>query len=605
MSVAGINNIFNYYRPYWSLAILSIGASSLLELTDLFTPYAMGQILNLLSQEPIDRPVQIIVNLTAQFTGLSEGPYLVAGLLTTLLFLFTVGRAPIQPWIGQWRHWNISFQARRDHYSKIHEKLFTLPIDFYDENNAGRLSSCISRGIDNHTWVYNELAGVFIPKCLRVFGIFLMILFLEWRIALAFGFSFVFILGLNQRIARELTRGEKLVYTYAESTDSRTSELIASMKTVKAFAAEARELKRQQLRFEREFKVLKDKVTRGYVRLNVRRNSIVQLFMFTILVTTLIATMRKEISLGHFVTILTLSTMAFSDIEPIGDLAEYFARRYASMVRFHELLQQPSGLDAATLDLQQSNPYKFIGKLEFRNLSFGYAPERLVLKNINLLIQPRQTIAIVGHSGAGKSTLAKLIFRYVDPNHGQILVDDNDVRSLDITCYRKCLAIVHQEVDIFNSSLLENLTYGRPNATPAEIKEACRIACFDQTISDLPHGYQTVVGERGIRLSGGQRQRLGIARALICDPAVLVFDEATSSLDYESERAIQIAMRSILGTRTVIIIAHRLSTVREADLIVVLDRGIIVETGKHEELLKHGGKYHRLFTLQETGRVQN
>jgi ATP-binding cassette subfamily B protein len=182
-------------------------------------------------------------------------------------------------------------------------------------------------------------------------------------------------------------------------------------------------------------------------------------------------------------------------------------------------------------------------------------------------------------------------------------MDGQDIRTLDVTGYRRRLAIVHQEVDIFNGTLLENLTYGNPEATFEQVQEACRIARVDEVIEHLPQGYYTVVGERGMRLSGGQRQRLGIARALLVDPDILIFDEATSSLDYESERSIQLAMRTILGTRTTIIIAHRLSTIREADKIVVLDQGQIVEVGSHAELLRREGIYRRLHSLQETGEL--
>ena len=276
------------------------------------------------------------------------------------------------------------------------------------------------------------------------------------------------------------------------------------------------------------------------------------------------------------------------------------------MIRFHEFMQLPDGIDAvnlATENAASASPYRFSGKIEFCGLTFGYDRQKPVLQDVNLLIHPRQTIALVGRSGSGKSTLVKLLFRYFEPNSGRILIDGEDICSLDVTRYRQRLAIVHQEVDVFNGTLLENLTYGNSSASFEQVEDACRIAKVDDFVKLLPQGYYTVVGERGMRLSGGQRQRLGIARALLVEPDVLIFDEATSSLDYESERSIQIAMQNILGTRTTIIIAHRLSTIREADAIVVLDGGRIVEIGSHSELLKQKGIYRRLHSLQETGEL--
>jgi ATP-binding cassette subfamily B protein len=269
-------------------------------------------------------------------------------------------------------------------------------------------------------------------------------------------------------------------------------------------------------------------------------------------------------------------------------------------------MQQPSGIDSVGIVLDSNDTttsYQFTGKVEFSHVSFSYDSRRPVLDDVQLLIEPYQTVALVGRSGSGKSTLVKLLFRYFDPQQGGILIDGMDIRKLDITGYRRRLAIVHQEVDVFNGTLLDNLTYGNRKVSFAKVQEACRIARVDEVIEQLPRGYYTVVGERGVRLSGGQRQRLGIARALLVEPDVLVFDEATSSLDYESERSIQLAMKSIQGTRTTIIIAHRLSTVRDADKIVVLDQGQIVEVGSHEELLRHEGLYRRLHSLQETGEL--
>ena len=600
-------DLVGYFRKYRAIAIFSIAASSLFEIIDLIVPYSIGQILNVLSNQPLDRPLANLIGVVQKVGNFPDSQWLSLGVLLGIIFIVTVVRSPIQPWIGVWYHWAIALEARRDHFSKVVGKILTLPLGYYDENNPGRIAGRIARGIENHTWTYPEIAGQLLPKLARILGIFVMILFIAPGIAIAFLLSFIVILGYSLKHLQVLIRKEELLAKHQENTESRTSEIITNIKTVKSFATEAQEYSRQQQRFEREFKYVNYRIHRGYVNLITWSRTVIQTCVFSVLLFTLISTVRGNITLGHFVTTLTVSSMAYAELEPISQLAEIFARRYASMRRFHDFMKLKSGVDAASLvkaDIR-NNPYKFQGKLELNHLSFGYDRDRLILQDINLHVKPYQTVALVGRSGSGKSTLVKLLFRYFEPNRGSILIDGEDIRTLDVANYRRRLAIVHQDVDIFNGTVWDNLIYGNPQADREKVKQACRIARVDEFIDELPQGYSTVVGERGVRLSGGQKQRLGIARALVVDPDLLIFDEATSSLDYESERSIQLAMKSILGTRTTLIIAHRLSTIREADKIVVLDAGKIIEVGSHSELLNQGGIYHRLHSLQETGEVFN
>ncbi|PSB35215.1 ABC transporter ATP-binding protein [filamentous cyanobacterium Phorm 46] len=604
--MASFRDILKYYSRYSKLSVFSIGASSLFELADLAVPYAIGQILNVLSNQPTDTVTQKLVGAIASLTPQLPNKILSLSVLLGLIFLVTVAKAPIQPWVGNWFHWVVPLRARRDQMRSAIGKILTLPLEFYDENNAGRISSRIAKGIANHTWTYPEIASQFIPEVVRLIGVFTVIWLIEWRIGLLILVSFLFILSFTLKSLQSVTAREEILDEYIEDTESRNSEIITNIKTVKAFATETEELKRQTTRLDRELKVVINRIHKGYVILGTYQQTIVQFCLFSVLGFSLAETVAGKMSLGYFVTVYTLASMAYSQLRPISIIAEVFARRYSSMIRFHEFMQLSDGVDAvnlATENAVSASPYRFSGKIEFCGLTFGYDRQKPVLQDVNLLIHPRQTVALVGRSGSGKSTLVKLLFRYFEPNSGRILIDGEDISSLDVTGYRKRLAIVHQEVDVFNGTLLDNLKYGNPKATFAQVEEACRIAKVDDFVNLLPQGYYTVVGERGMRLSGGQRQRLGIARALLVEPDVLIFDEATSSLDYESERSIQVAMQNILGTRTTIIIAHRLSTIREADAIVVLDGGKIVEVGSHEELLNQQGIYRRLHSLQETGEL--
>ncbi|HEX8190720.1 MAG TPA: ATP-binding cassette domain-containing protein, partial [Pyrinomonadaceae bacterium] len=369
----------------------------------------------------------------------------------------------------------------------------------------------------------------------------------------------------------------------------------ANQTIVKAYVAEERE----RGRF--------DRVARQIMRANLRTakingvapNLIELIGVFA--VAALLFFAQREIVAGRmnaalFVTFLFFLFSSYDPMRKLSRLHNGMEQALAAARHVWEVMderaQMPEKPDAVALrPLREA--------IEFREVVFGYGnEERLVLRDISLRIPAGRMVALVGESGGGKSTLTKLVPRFHDPVGGSVLWDGTDLRDASLASLRRNTALVTQETVLFNDTVRYNISYSRPDATEAEVEAAARAAHAHEFIKEMPQGYDTVVGERGIFLSGGQRQRLAIARAVLADASVLVLDEATSALDAESERLVQRALANLTRGRTTVVIAHRLSTVRRADLIVVIERGRIVETGRHAELLAHGGAYRRLYELQ-------
>jgi ABC-type multidrug transport system fused ATPase/permease subunit len=279
----------------------------------------------------------------------------------------------------------------------------------------------------------------------------------------------------------------------------------------------------------------------------------------------------------------------------IASIGTQITEAFAGLDRIREIVEMPTELDE---DAHRSPLGPLTGDVEFQDVWFEYNPGQPVLRGVSFRAAAGTTTALVGSSGSGKSTLISLVMAFNRPSHGRVLVDGRDLALVRLMDYREQLASVLQDNFLFDGTIAENVGYARPGAALDEIKEACRIAHCDEFISRFPDGYQTVVGERGIKLSGGQRQRVSIARAILANPRILILDEATSSLDSESEQMIQDGLRNLRSGRTTFVIAHRLSTIRSADQILVLEAGEIVERGTHAELLAANGRYRQLYDKQ-------
>jgi subfamily B ATP-binding cassette protein MsbA len=391
-----------------------------------------------------------------------------------------------------------------------------------------------------------------------------------------------------RNLARESFEGNKRLTDTAQ-------EALANQTIVKAYRAEEHERRRFT------------SVAMEIVRANLRSAKIAALSPPTIEMIGVVAVVillffgQREILAGRmnaaqFLTFLFFLFRSYDPMRKLSRLSNSMEQALAAARHVWEVLDEHAEIREKP-DAVELAPLK--NEIEFRDVSFGYANEkRSVLRDVSLRIPAGKMIALVGESGGGKSTLTKLLPRFHDPTTGSVLWDGTDLRDTRTSSLRRQIALVTQETVLFNDTVRHNIAYGRLDATPAEIEEAARVAFAHDFIEELPNGYDTIVGERGIFLSGGQRQRLAIARAVLADAPVLILDEATSALDAESERLVQRALGNLIRNRTTVVIAHRLSTVRRADLIVVMERGRVAERGSHTELLARGGLYKHLYELQ-------
>ena len=308
-----------------------------------------------------------------------------------------------------------------------------------------------------------------------------------------------------------------------------------------------------------------------------------------------ILAVRGQITYGAVTAVTAFSFRLLHPVCMLAALSNQVQQAKISLDRIFALMRaEPDAIESTGL-----KPGELAGEVRFEQVCFSYEPEKPVLRDFSLHVKPGQTVALVGETGCGKSTIINLLYRYYDIGGGRLLIDGHDVRSLDTKAYRHQLALVPQEPIVFDTTIAENIAYGRPRASREQIARAAHLAELDTLIDGLAEGLDTLLGERGVKLSVGEKQRLCIARAIVADPAILIFDEATSSLDTHSETAIQLAMRRVMVRRTCFVIAHRLSTIVHADLIVVLDEGRVVEMGSHAKLMAEtDGRYRQLFLTQ-------
>jgi subfamily B ATP-binding cassette protein MsbA len=419
--------------------------------------------------------------------------------------------------------------------------------------------------------------------------------YVNWRLTLGSLIIAPPIVGLTMKFGSSLRRLARESFEGSKRLTDTAQEALANQNIVKAYRGEDRERQR--------FIAVAKRIRRAHLRsASIAGMSPPMIELIGVLfAVVLIFFGEREIRLGRmdtaqFVTFVVLLIRSYDPMRKLSRLQNSFSQALAAaqhvwevMDEHIELSEKPNAIDLPPL----------LGEIQFRNVRFGYGDEsQAVLRGVSLIVPAGKIIALVGQSGGGKSTLTKLLPRFHDPTSGEVCWDGIDLRDAKLSSLRRQIALVTQETILFNDTVRYNITYGRPDATDEQLAAAARTALAHDFIAELPDGYDTIIGERGIFLSGGQRQRLAIARAVLIDAPVLILDEATSALDAESEQLVQRAIANLIRNRTTLVIAHRLSTVRRADLIVVMERGQIIEQGTHAELLARGGQYQRLYELQ-------
>ncbi len=479
---------------------------------------------------------------------------------------------------------------------QVFAHLHNLSLRFHLERQTGGVSRDIERGTRGISFLLTFLLFNILPTLLEI-GLVAAILFVKYNP----WFAIITFVTLVVYIVFTLFITEwRMVYRRTmndmdSKANTRAIDSLLNYETVKYFGNEQYEVRRYDEQMSKwEVSAVQNQTS--LAALNAGQSTIIAVGITLLMLLAADEVVKGNMTLGDLVLVNVFMIQLYMPLHFLGFVYREIKNALADMERMFTLLNENREVedapDARPLGLQA-------GRVEFRNVAFSYDPDRQILSDVSFEIPPGDTVAVVGASGAGKSTLSRLLFRFYDVASGSIAIDGQDIRSVTQASLRACIGIVPQDTVLFNDSIYYNIAYGRPEATRDEVLQAAQSAHIHAFIESLPQGYNTVVGERGLKLSGGEKQRVAIARAILKRPAILIFDEATSALDSKSEKAIQDELRNVARDRTTLVIAHRLSTVVDAQQILVMDKGRIIERGSHRELLMLQGVYAQMWALQQ------
>jgi ATP-binding cassette subfamily B protein len=568
-----IHNFLHYYKPYKSILYGVVIGSLVAALLDLIFPMLVRQILNeVLPQKNTARLLHD--------TG-----------ILFILYLGNYGLLYVVNYYGHLMSAKIENDMRRDLFEHLQQMSFR----YFDNAKTGQLLSRLTSDITEIGELSFRGPNDVIVCCITMIGtigiLFWMNIYLGILIAVLLITKTLHTVYVNKKMKAAFRENR----IKSGEITARAEESLGGIRLVKAFAQEEYELERfmeKSLDFletrRKSYKIL------AYFSGSV--NFFTNVTNLLILACGGLLIAKDKLSLSDFVAFLLYVNLFMKPLLRLTVFTEMYQRGMAGFQRFYEIMEmQPEIVDQENTVVCEA----IQGEIEFDNLVFGYSDKKKVIKGFNLKIAPGQTVAFVGETGAGKTTIASLLLRFYEPLSGRILIDGIDIRRYKQQELRRNIGIVQQDVFLFSDSVIHNIAYAKPEAAQSEVETAARLAAADRFIEELPDKYDTEIGERGVKLSGGQKQRLAIARVFLKNPPIVILDEATSSLDNHTEKLIQESLDRLAENRTTLIIAHRMSTIKNADKIIVLNNGEVAEIGTHSTLMLRGGLYYNLYNAQK------